>query len=523
MYVLKNTRKAVEKPFTESKVVLREGFRLGKSQIVVQKIARILSRSTKKPVTVSTYANAYQTADDKIISYYGHYNHKNLLRFNFSVTSNEELSSLDIWAPNNNRLKPTRTVSLNGYNIVQVLDQISDVLTGEFDEYLTESVSRVREDRLSVIDQTEAFLRENPSWVDAVNNGTIDYDAAAADFLAFVKTKYGSSKSRMKGSSFRWNVRKAIEQAPDLQKKVKPAQVPCIQMEDPTLVKKTLILDKDLADLFEKVMKSGPAEAFDILENYVRKIGSMNRYINGCIAYGKPGTGKTFTTTQVLDEIGANYVMVKGGVGSAEDLLEVLYKYKDNLVIVFDDNDAVFNSENKINIMKIALDSNPNRKLGQGSAIRRSQSFPNPDFDPDLEDTTDDTSVKETDPEFNGRYRRTIPPFFIFESKIIFLSNLQDFPPAILSRVANVEINFSKEEMLEYIKDKYHGTMRDNPDVEDADRDAVFDFLYKVAPALQDVSFRLYSNLLGIYMSNKEDGTLNKWQFEGMMFIKREV
>ena len=190
---------------------------------------------------------------------------------------------------------------------------------------------------------------------------------------------------------------------------------------------------------------------------------------------------------------------------------------------MFDDNDAVFNSENKINIMKIALDSNPNRKLGQGSMIKRSVAFPNPDFDPDLEDTTNEPGIKESDPEFNGRYRKTIPPFFIFESKIIFLSNLVDFPPAILSRVASVEINFSKDEMLEYIKDKYHGTMKDNPDVTDEDRDAVFDFLYKISPALQDVSFRLYSNLLGIYMSNKEDGTLDKWPFQGMMFIRKEV
>lgn len=522
MYRIKSAV-SVGKSFQESKIVLREGFRLGKSQVIVQKIARVLSKRTKRPVTVTTYANAYQTSEDKIISYYGHYNHKNLIRFNFLVTSNESLSSIDIWAPSNNNIKPTKTISLNGYNVVQVIDQIADVFTGEFDDYFTESISRQKEDRMTVIDQTEVFLRENPQWVAAVDNGSIDYDVAAQDFLAFVKTKYGSTKSKLQGASFRWNVRKAIEQAPDLQKKVSPVQVPCIQMEDPTLVKKTLILDKSLADLFERIMKSGPAEAFEMLEGYVRKIGSMNKYINGCIAYGKPGTGKTYTTTQVLDEIGANYVMVKGGVGSAEDLLEVLYKYKDNLVIVFDDNDAVFNSENKINIMKIALDSNPGRKLGQGSVIRRSTSFPNPDFDPDLEDTTNDTSVKESDPEFNGRYRRTIPPFFIFESKIIFLSNLVDFPPAILSRVASVEINFSKDEMLEYIKDKYHGTMKDNPDVTDEDRDAVFDFLYKVSPALNDVSFRLYSNLLGIYMSNKEDGTLDNWPFQGMMFIKKEV
>ena len=521
MYKIKNSQ--VRKPFVESKIVLREGFRLGKSQVVIQKVARVLTRMTKKPVTVTTYANAYQTSEDKIISYYGHYNHKNLLRFNFLVTSNESLYSIDIWAPNNNTIKPTKTISLNGYNIVQIVDQVADVLTGEFEDYFTESIVRRKEDRMSVIDQTEVFLRENPEWVDAVDNGTIDYDAAATAFLAFIKTKYNSSKSRMKGSSFRWNIRKAIEQTPDLQKKVSPVQVPCIQMDDPTLVKKTLILDKSLADLFERVMKSGPAEAFEMLEGYVRKIGSMNKYINGCIAYGKPGTGKTYTTKEVLDEIGANYVMVKGGVGSAEDLLEVLYKYKDNLVIVFDDNDAVFNSENKINIMKIALDSNPGRKLGQGSMIKRSTAFPNPDFDPDLEDTTNDTSVKESDPEFNGRYRRTIPPFFIFESKIIFLSNLVDFPPAILSRVASVEINFSKDEMLEYIKSKFQGTMRDNPDVTDSDRDTVFDFLYKVSPALQDVSFRLYTNLLGIYMSNKEDGTLDRWQFQAMMFIKKEV
>lgn len=501
------------------KVNVREGFALGKSTEVVTKLANILTRLTKKKVTVSTMPLVYDTDKGRMLSYLGHYNTATLLRFNFLVTKNEQLAYIDVWAPNNFNKKPTSTISLEGYNIVQVVDQIADFLTGEFENYFLESRAynskRLRE-RVSVLDQTAEFLRKNPNIQKDLVGGKLSWDDGATQFLAFSNKEFGTTKSRLSGASFKWNVKTAIENNSDLQKVAPAAAVPSIAPTTPTVVKTTIPLDPKYEKLWKETFESGPAEAFDALEDYTAKIASFNPFINGLIAYGKPGTGKTTVVTDTLDKRGANYEVIRGSINGKENLLEVLYKFKQDTVIVFDDNDGVFNSQDMTNILKAALDSGKNRLLGIGNVLKLNHEFPNPDFDPAYDETE---GVKETDPAFNGRYRRSIPPKFLFESKIIFLSNLSKIDPAILSRIASVEINFGKEDMLGYIKSKLSSLKDDYDEADMQDRLACFDLLVGISPRMQDVSFRDYINILGTYLSFKRDGNMTNWEKRAISFV----
>jgi len=77
---------------------------------------------------------------------------------------------------------------------------------------------------------------------------------------------------------------------------------------------------------------------------------------------GEAGQGKTQGVVDTLNASGVKWTGIKGST-SAIGIYTFFYKHKDSAVIVIDDSDAVFESEEAGNILKAAMDTQPQRKI----------------------------------------------------------------------------------------------------------------------------------------------------------------
>ena len=77
---------------------------------------------------------------------------------------------------------------------------------------------------------------------------------------------------------------------------------------------------------------------------------------------GEAGQGKTQGVSDTLDESGVSWTGVKGST-SAIGLYKFFYENRDHKVIVIDDSDAIFESEEAGNILKAAMDTCKERKI----------------------------------------------------------------------------------------------------------------------------------------------------------------
>jgi hypothetical protein len=114
------------------------------------------------------------------------------------------------------------------------------------------------------------------------------------------------------------------------------------------------------------------------------------------------------------------------------------------------------------------------------------------------------------DPEDEG----SVPSEFEFNSRVIFISNLTKVPDALADRCVSIEMNFTKEQIIEYIKTKLNDVIKGtNATIEDA-VDA-WNFINKYLHVAKKVSFRLFQYVLSMKTSGNPD-----WQRMSYIFMK---
>lgn len=471
----------------ERKYTLREAFRAGKSGEMIKKVANVLSRQTKIRFSVGVLPVGFENSDGKFVSYRG-YAGNMPIRFNFLLNSSDVLYSIDLYEKPTSMI-PTRTIMLNGYNIVQIIYMISDVFTGEFERYeenFNTSRNTLSEAKLTVDMMTSEWLKSDPRMIQDIKNNSFDYQRGAVDFIDYIKREFNSSKKNMSIGALQYRVKTAIENDSSLSSQVNPKNVPSINVVVGTPDKSYLLVDKEAQDAYIAATSDDAIEKFKIIEEKTRAIAQGKQFAIGMLVHGRPGTGKTFTIEQILDEEGADWIAVKGGMEGAGALLAILYTNKDDKVILFDDNDSVFASSKLINTLKIALDNKPVRTLGYGTPVR-----------------------------FGGGSKPiVIPPSFEFTSRIIFISNKSKIDPAIQSRLINavIELNLSLDQMFDLIRSRLPGILSQYPEITNEDRFTVWDFLEKIKPVTEDIDFRRYEACLQEYLSAKDSSTNAYWQ-----------
>jgi hypothetical protein len=197
------------------------------------------------------------------------------------------------------------------------------------------------------------------------------------------------------------------------------------QKETDPSVKKA---EKKLEDEYDF---SDPATIFDDLKTYVNMVISGKQ--PSLLITGSPGVGKTYLVSKLLKDSGKEFKHVKGR-STAAGMYTTLWE-NNGKIIVFDDCDSVFSSDDAVNILKGALDSYGERTISWLTG----------------------RPLKSGDEK--------VPTSFDFTGKVIFISNLpqKKIDEAIKSRSFVIEVALTPEDMIIKMKKELHAILPEVP------------------------------------------------------------
>ena len=479
MYKIKNeqNRKRVNPLLQESRV--EEAFRPGKSKLVVKKLERILFRRLKTKIAICPLPTSIVNSKGKFLQYFGGFGKDvRIFSIDFHIGSSEEIYSISFY---DNKLKPnqpTRVAYLNGFNIVQVIDQIADLFTGVFDTYeeaYGHEDNRVREadTRMKLVDMTTAYLQEFPDYAPEIIKDKFDYEGHIPEFLSFILRKFGSKRKGITAGALKYNLCQTIEQHPEFGSF---ASIPVISVTDnpPKNTPTNDSLSPENQTIWDAVESSSAQDKWAEYERWVKLIGVADPHSYSLIAYGMPGTGKTHECKRILGECGANFIVLGSAITDMKAIMIQLYEHREDEVVVFDDLDSILSSSNRSNMFKQVFQQKKVRTIGMNATV----------------------SYRDEDGN-----KQTMPPTFEFTSRCIMLSNKPRdyFEEAILNRVYSVELNFTKEEMLEFIYDKLDKLASDFDEITHDERITVYKLLMDFKDKIDYISLRTYEKAIQRY------------------------
>lgn len=491
MYIINKTKNSSSR--------FEEAFTAGKSVMVADKVAKILSRRLKSRVEISPKPISVKNSNGSFLQYLGVCKTKGKTQtfsLDFKVGKNEEIYSFSFYGPKNINY-PERVAYLNGYNIVQVLNMIVDLFSGDYERYdeaFKYARPRVTEARQTLTDWVYAYVTEHPDYMPQASKGAFDYASHTDEFMDFIRQRYNSYKSGITAGNLQYYFNKVKEAHPELGGS---GSIPVVSVNDaPPKNNPTddLLSDEDLA-LWEEAINPSAIEKWEQYRNYVRLIAQRDPRSFSLIAYGMPGTGKTYDCEQILRQNGASYVKLTSTITSIEAIIGQLYLHRDDEIILFDDLDAIMSSGNRANIFKQVFTQKLNRTTGLN------------------------TTYSVTDEDGN---KVKVPPTFEFTSRCIMLSNKprEFFDEAVLNRVYSIELNFTKDEVLELISaklDRLGGS--DFVDVPSNIRLEIFDLMKRFKNKLESFSLRTFEKGLQAYYLSNVIGDLSKWKVTALSFM----
>lgn len=161
---------------------------------------------------------------------------------------------------------------------------------------------------------------------------------------------------------------------------------------------------------------------------------------NSLLVTGTGGIGKTETVLRTLakkgKKEGEDYQLIKGTV-TAAGMYTLFATYPDQ-IIVFDDADSAFRSQDAKNLLKAALDTKPIRRMNY--TIKKS-------FNPD--------DFERGSEEWDEKIEKGFVPSKVdFTGRVIFISNLEPekMDQAVRSRSIVVDIRLTEEGIVDLIE-----------------------------------------------------------------------
>ena len=201
-----------------------------------------------------------------------------------------------------------------------------------------------------------------------------------------------------------------------------------------TISSPTKSMSKEVQKQIEEIKHKEPELAFKEMRGYLNMVTSGIQ--PGLIICGAPGIGKTYRVMKFLKSKGynddINMHVIKGRCTTRNLFLD-LYKFQNKgEIIVIDDADSLIGpkaSEDTINILKAALDSNDNDGKGRKISYRITGRL------------TDDDGIE-------------IPKTFYYSGSVIVLTNYSvgQLDSAIKGRVFTQDLSFSSQQLLSLIK-----------------------------------------------------------------------
>lgn len=194
---------------------------------------------------------------------------------------------------------------------------------------------------------------------------------------------------------------------------------------DPAVKKAEKKIDADEYDFAD------PETIFEDLKTYVSMVISGKQ--PSLLITGSPGVGKTYLVSTLLKESGQDFLIVKGR-STAAGMYTTLWE-NNGKIVVFDDCDSVFSSDDAVNILKGALDSYGERTI----------------------------SWLTGRPLKSGTEK--VPTSFNFTGKVIFISNLpqRKIDDAIKSRSFVIEVALTPADMIKKMKKELNNILPGSP------------------------------------------------------------
>lgn len=184
------------------------------------------------------------------------------------------------------------------------------------------------------------------------------------------------------------------------------------------------------------------AQLFKDLDHLV--VSVIRGLDNSLIITGSAGVGKTTAVKKNMEkfglEKGRDWRLIKGK-STALGLYRTFYHHRDDTILVFDDCDSVFRTEDSRNLLKAALDTEDVREVTWLSS-----------------NTFNPAGMSEVDIH-KMLQKGKIPQYFEMTSRVIFVTNItrdeilsEKKMAAIVSRSKSIDITLSDDQMLEHIE-----------------------------------------------------------------------
>lgn len=443
-----------------------ESFRSGYAKTAINKMASILQKRLRtKYVDVSDLsfeANNYSIYRVALGPTW-------TVDIKFQLGKSDTITQIDVYT----RLEPKPDYSINveNLNIVQIINMIADLLIGDFDfSDLRESLSYSRkyiEGRQAVAgDMVQRWVNEDRNNIDYIRD--LRLSQVYRDYFEPWMSSQGISLS---GVAFSGAVRDLLKSKG--MKNIFWRKDVVVPGERVVLTKTTE--PKQETDFNSLMANLNYEERYEMVQEYIHQIA--RNLLNSLYIYGPPGTGKSHTVYAALKAEGVAYKQFSGAVKGVEELVRILYTYRDNTILVFDDFDSAMKSMETRNMMKAALQDDPVRTITYVNNKPRSKKL-------------------------------EIPPQFEFTSSVIVITNETKIDPAIRSRSMTVNIILTKDQMLDRIR-KF---MKDFlPEVDMDTKLEVFEFLQENKNKIKHIDFRQFKFAIVNRLARPTDNTWMRW------------
>ena len=381
------------------------------------------------------------------------------IRFNFI---NNEIIGVDIWKTLEK--DPYVEIDTHGISVTKILpfilDEIQNPKMGKFDVDLTDNTEkenmRVEANQVKIGDivyPTQKKAIEAMLTVGKSTKEIIQLTGAKASSVSVVKKEMGMM----------------------VEVKVFEAGKEEVN-NDPTL--------PAIQKRFDSIEYADPEFVFEDLNSLVEMIAEGHIY--SLLITGLPGTGKTYTTTTVLDRYGSEDKFYKHfkGVASPMGLYRILFE-NNGKVIVFDDCDKVLEDDDSVSILKSALDNKENRSISWSSRLTY-----NPEGMPEeqIDALTNDGKL---------------PNKFIFTGRVIFITNLYQnkIDSAVRSRSISIDVSLRRQDIIVRIRQ----IMNDiQPDMDKKYKEELLEYMEtNIDKMKSDIDIRTFDKALRVVASGK--------------------
>lgn len=154
--------------------------------------------------------------------------------------------------------------------------------------------------------------------------------------------------------------------------------------------------------------------------------------------------------------------------------------------------------------MKTIHQVTESKDIKQESFLKPGDSIPRMTED-SIDIPDEEIEGEDLDTEEDGE----IPESFLFESKIIFLSNLTEIPGAVGDRCLSIGLHYTKNQALDLIESKLDGLCPEYPELDLETKKKIVAFMRKYQGQTKRISFRSFIHIATIYMSGSPDW--EKW------------